>query len=154
MSSSTLTLAQYVRRRNGVPLGATGSLRGMLQRSLGASSFAGFWHYWNPIWGYYLARLVYRPVRRYFPASLATVVTFSVSGALHDLAIFIAGGSYSLLFTSWFTLMSLWLLISQSLRLDYGHLSWPLRALSNLLPVTLCLMLVKVSPLAAYLTVG
>jgi hypothetical protein len=31
-----LTLAQYVRRRTGVPLGASGSLRNMLHRSLGA----------------------------------------------------------------------------------------------------------------------
>ena len=36
----TLTLAQYVRNRNGVPLGASGSLGNMLKRSLGAGSFA------------------------------------------------------------------------------------------------------------------
>lgn len=38
-----LTLALYIRRRNGVPTGARGGLRNMLHRSLGARSFAGFW---------------------------------------------------------------------------------------------------------------
>lgn len=33
-----LTLAQYVRRRNGVHVGASGSLRNMLRRSLGIFS--------------------------------------------------------------------------------------------------------------------
>ena len=33
-----ITLAQYVVRRNGVPLGASGALREMLSRSLGAES--------------------------------------------------------------------------------------------------------------------
>ncbi|MCB0198341.1 MAG: hypothetical protein KDJ65_40755, partial [Anaerolineae bacterium] len=46
------TLRQYVALRNGVPLGDGRSLRHMLRRSFGAASFAGFWQYWNPIWGY------------------------------------------------------------------------------------------------------
>ncbi len=43
------TLAESVRRPSGVPLGARGSLRNMLVRSLGAGSFAEFWRYWNPM---------------------------------------------------------------------------------------------------------
>jgi len=58
-----LTLAQYVRRRNGVPLGASGSLRNMFYRSLGAGSIAGFWRYWNPVFGYYLGRYIYAPLK-------------------------------------------------------------------------------------------
>lgn len=34
-----LTLSAYVKRRNGVPLGASGSLQNMLVRSLGAGTF-------------------------------------------------------------------------------------------------------------------
>ena len=49
--SKTLTLEAYVKHRNGVPLGASGSLENMLVRSLGAGTFAKFWQYWNPIWG-------------------------------------------------------------------------------------------------------
>lgn len=50
-ANRTTTLSEYVERRNGVPLGARGSLANMLRRSLGARSFAGFWRYWSPIWG-------------------------------------------------------------------------------------------------------
>ncbi len=59
----SLSLGEYVQRRNGAPLGGAGSLRIMLHRSLGARSFAAFWQHWNPIWGYALGRFAYaRPV--------------------------------------------------------------------------------------------
>src|SRR3546814_6624257 len=45
MRKRELTLSQYILRRNGVPAGARGSLRNMFQRSLGASTFAGFWRH-------------------------------------------------------------------------------------------------------------
>lgn len=75
-----ISLSAYVKKRNGLPLGASGSMRNMLQRSLGAGGFHLFWHYWNPIWGYYLSRHVMKPLSQVFPKGLATVVTFSVSG--------------------------------------------------------------------------
>ncbi len=52
-------LVQYVYRRNGVPLGDSNSLRNMFIRSFGAGSFARFWQYWNPIFGYGLGKYVY-----------------------------------------------------------------------------------------------
>ncbi len=39
---STLSLSQYVKKRNGVPLGASHSIRNMLSRSFGAKSFPIF----------------------------------------------------------------------------------------------------------------
>lgn len=39
---STLSLSQYVKKRNGVPLGASHSMRNMLSRSFGAKSFPIF----------------------------------------------------------------------------------------------------------------
>ena len=83
------SLSEHVRLRNGVPLGAPGSLFNMLNRSLGAKSFAAFWQYWNPIWGYYLTYKVFLPAKNIFPAGLALLFTFAVSGALHDLAVMI-----------------------------------------------------------------
>ena len=68
-----LTLSEYVRRRNGVPLGAPGSLRNMLRRSFGARSFAGFWQYWNPVFGYCLGRYIFVPLKRVSPPSVALV---------------------------------------------------------------------------------
>ena len=128
---SKLSLAQYVKKRNGVPLGASDSMKNMLSRSFGASSFPVFWHYWNPIWGYYLSRNVMRPVANFLPISLATFITFLVSGALHDIAVSIIKWKTILFFTPWFGLMGLMVIGSKGAGISYGHVSWPVRALIN-----------------------
>lgn len=128
---SKLSLAQYVKKRNGVPLGASDSMKNMLSRSFGASSFPVFWHYWNPIWGYYLSRNVMRPVANFLPISLATFITFLVSGALHDIAVSIIKWEAILFFTPWFGLMGLMVIGSKGVGISYGHVSWPVRALIN-----------------------
>lgn len=128
---SKLSLAQYVKKRNGVPLGASDSMKNMLSRSFGASSFPVFWHYWNPIWGYYLSRNVMRPVANILPISLATFITFLVSGALHDIAVSIIKWKAILFFTPWFGLMGLMVIGSKGAGISYGHVSWPVRALIN-----------------------
>jgi len=128
---SKLSLAQYVKKRNGVPLGASDSMKNMLSRSFGASSFPVFWHYWNPIWGYYLSRNVMRPIANFFPISLATFITFLVSGALHDIAVSIIKWKAILFFTPWFGLMGLMVIGSKRVGISYGHVSWPVRALIN-----------------------
>jgi len=128
---SKLSLAQYVKKRNGVPLGASDSMKNMLSRSFGASSFPVFWRYWNPIWGYYLSRNVMRPIANFFPISLATFITFLVSGALHDIAVSIIKWKAILFFTPWFGLMGLMVIGSKGAGISYGHVSWPVRALIN-----------------------
>ncbi|PRO68989.1 MBOAT family O-acyltransferase [Alteromonas gracilis] len=128
---SKLSLAQYVKKRNGVPLGASDSMKNMLSRSFGASSFPVFWHYWNPIWGYYLSRNVMRPVANFLPISLATFITFLVSGALHDIAVSIIKWKTIFFFTPWFGLMGLMVIGSKGAGISYGHVSWPVRALIN-----------------------
>jgi len=102
----TISLSEYVKKRNGVALGAPGSMSNMLKRSLGASSFNLFWQYWNPIWGYYLSRKIMKPLSQLFPIWLAIIMTFAVSGALHDLAITLVKWKFTFFFTPWFTLMS------------------------------------------------
>jgi hypothetical protein len=102
-----LTLAEYVRRRNGVPLGDSRSLRNMFIRSFGAGSFGQFWQYWNPIWGYGLGRYVYAPLRRVLPPAVAFILTFAISGGLHDLATMAVSRSPALLFTPWFVLLGI-----------------------------------------------
>ncbi|APD89864.1 acyltransferase [Alteromonas mediterranea] len=128
---STLSLAQYVKKRNGVPLGASGSMTNMLSRALGASSFWGGWQYWNPIWGYYLSRNIMRPLASFLPVSLAILVTFLVSGALHDIAVSIIKWKIVLFFTPWFGLMGLVVIVSKAVGISYGQVSWPVRALTN-----------------------
>lgn len=126
-----LTLGQYVQRRTGVPLGAKGSLQQMLRKSLGASTFDGFWRYWNPIWGYYLGRYVNGPLRKVLPAAPALVATFAVSGAIHDVAILAVTGSPSFLLTTWFTVLGLTVAITRRTGLRYGFGSWVARASVN-----------------------
>jgi hypothetical protein len=134
-----LTLAQYIRRRNGVPVGSSGSLRNMLHRSLGAGSFAGFWQYWNPIWGYGLSRYVYSPLKRVFPPTASLIVTFVVCGALHDLVITAIRGSATFLFTPWFFLLGVGVVFGRAVGMDYSSRPWLVRACVNLTYVGACL---------------
>ena len=126
-----ITLTQFVKLRNGVPLGHADSLKNMLSRSLGAGSFAQFWQYWNPVWGYYLSQCVYQPLKRFFGKSIAVVATFFVSGFLHDLVIMLVKQQSSILLTVWFTLMGLAVVLSEAVKLRYGTLPWFVRALIN-----------------------
>lgn len=126
-----MTLSQYVEKRNGVPMGAPYSLRNMLQRSLGAGSFARFWHYWNPIWGYYLARYVLKPSRQFLPAPLAVVFTFFISGLLHDIAVSLVKWQLIFVFSTWFTLLGIIVVISQHFAVNYDRFPWLGRAAIN-----------------------
>lgn len=138
---SSLTLSQYVKKRNGVPLGASHSMRNMLLRSLGAKSFAIFWNYWNPIWGYYLSRYVMRPLNTVLPLSFAIFITFVVSGALHDLAVSLVKWNVVIFFTPWFGLMGLVVIGSGKTGMSYGHFAWYTRAFINVFIIVTCLCL-------------
>lgn len=129
----TLSLSSYVKKRNGVPLGASGSMRNMLSRSLGAKSFPIFWQYWNPIWGYYLSRNVMKPLNRFLPAWIAIFLTFLVSGALHDLAVSFVKSQPIFFFTPWFGIMGLIVVASNKFNISYGAAAWSMRALINVL---------------------
>lgn len=128
----TLTLGSYVRHRNGVPLGASGALRNMMDRSLGAKSFAAFWRYWNPVFGYGLGRYVFNPLKAVLPAAPALVVTFIVSGALHDAVTMAVSGSVAFLFTPWFFFLSLGVLAGSVAGMDLSSRPWGVRATVNL----------------------
>ncbi len=128
----SISLAKYVKKRNGLPLGASGSLQAMLKRSFGAESFDMFWQYWNPIWGFYLSRNVMRPLNKLLPIWLSVLLTFAVSGALHDLAVTLIKWQVTFLFTPWFALMGFIVLISKNYNISYQGGSWAIRMLFNL----------------------
>jgi D-alanyl-lipoteichoic acid acyltransferase DltB (MBOAT superfamily) len=134
-----MTLAQYIRRRNGLPVGSSGSLRNMFHRSLGAGSFAGFWQYWNPIWGYGLSRYVYSPLKRVLPSTASLIMTFVVCGALHDLVIMAVRGSVTFLFTPWFSLLGVGVVFGRAAGLDFSNRPWLVRACINFTYVGACL---------------
>jgi D-alanyl-lipoteichoic acid acyltransferase DltB (MBOAT superfamily) len=122
----------------------------MLLRSFGASSFEAFWRYWNPIFGYFLGRYVYSPLRRVLPAALALVITFLVCGALHDLVTMAVRGSWAFLFTPWFLFLSVGVLVSRATHMNISRLAWPVRATTHVayLAVGLALAVVLKNALA------
>jgi len=133
-----MNLSEYIKRRNGVPMGASNSLRNMLQRSLGAGKFSVFWKYWNPIWSYYLAKYIFKPLKTLLPPAFALWLTFGVCGFLHDVVIMLIRREFALLFTPWFLLMALWFLISDFLKIDYSRFTWISRALINTTIIAIC----------------
>lgn len=137
----SLSLSQYVKKRNGVALGGSRSMRNMLSRSMGAKSFAAFWHFWNPIWSYYLSRYVMRPLNTYLPVWFAVLITFIVSGALHDLAVSLVKWNTVVFFTPWFGLMGFIVIVSSKIGVSYGHFNWYVRAFINvsIIGASLCL---------------
>jgi hypothetical protein len=128
----TMSLGEYVEYRSGRPLGASGSLSAMLRRSFGAGSFAAFWKYWNPIWGYFLGRYIDAPLRRAVPVSMSVIITFLVSGAIHDAAVWIVKPEIGWLFTPWFGLMGVMAVVTSRLGIRYDGPAWPVRATINL----------------------
>ena len=136
-----MKLTDYIKKRNGVPLGAKYSLRNMLYRSLGAGSFQSFWKYWNPIISYYLGKNVFKPLKKFLPTSLSLILTFVICGMLHDTVTILVGWNFTLFFTIWFLLMGLCVVISNYIHLNYSKYSWLNRAAINLLIIGGCLLI-------------
>jgi hypothetical protein len=108
-------------------------LRNWLVRSFGAGTFAGFWEYWNPVYGYFLAYYVYRPLRTVAPRPVAVWLTFGACGFfLHDLVGWILARQVrapemSLLFV----LFGGGGVVSEALRLDFSRRPLIVRVLAN-----------------------
>lgn len=136
-----MNLSDYVKRRNGVSLGDSNSFRNMVQRALGAGQFSLFWQYWNPIWGYYLGKCIFKPLKSIFPPALSLIITFAACGFMHDLAIMLLKWEYTLLLTPWFFLMGLSVILGDYAKLDYSELPWIARAAINLLVISGCLVI-------------
>jgi hypothetical protein len=139
----SITLSEYVKKRNGAAIGAPGSMTNMLKRSLGANSFYLFWQYWNPIWGYYLSRKIMKPLSDLLPIWLAIILTFAVSGALHDLAVTLVKWELTFFFTPWFSLMSFMVLATKKFGISYSKHHWLVRALINISLIAISLVLTR-----------
>jgi len=136
-----MTLNEYIGKRNGAPLGSSKSLRNNLYRSLGAKNFSTFWNYWNPIFGYYLGKCVFKPLKKEIPVVFALLSTFIFCGFMHDAITTIYRGKISLFFTIWFTIMGFAVLIAKYLKHDFNRQKWIFRALVNLSIITLCFLI-------------
>ena len=136
-----MTLNEYVKKRNGVSIGSTKSLPNNLYRSLGARNFSAFWNYWNPIFGYYLGKYVFKSFKEIFPLSISLLLTFIFCGIIHDIVTTIFRGGISFFFTVWFLFMGTAVLITKYLHHDFSNQTWVIRALINLGIIAICLIL-------------
>lgn len=136
-----MNLSDYVKKRNGVALGASNSLRKMMIRSLGAGKFSIFWQYWNPIWSYYLGKYIFKPLKIIFPPSLSLILTFAFCGFLHDLAIMLLRWNLELLLTPWFLIMGFCVVLGDYAKIDYSKFTWLIRACINILIISSCLLI-------------
>jgi len=111
----------------------------MLRRSLGATSFAGFWQYWNPVFGYGLARYVDAPLRRVLPSAVALIMTFVVCGLFHDLIAMSIRRAATFPFSTWFLLLGIGVVLGREVGMDLSNRPWAIRACVNLTYIGVCL---------------
>ncbi len=136
-----MTLKEYIHKRNGVPLGSSKSLQNNLYRSLGAKNFSTFWNYWNPIFGFYLGKFIFKPLKRYFPVAAALLLTFIFCGLIHDAVSFAVRGKISWFFTIWFALLAIAVLLTKYFKHNFSTQVWIVRALSNFSILVFCFLL-------------
>lgn len=136
-----MSLTQYIKKRNGVSVGNSRSLRNNLYRSLGSKNFSTFWNYWNPIFGYYLGKLIFKPLKNIFPVQIALLFTFIFCGLVHDAVTTIFRGKLSFFFSIWFLFMGLAVIITRILKHNFSNQSWIARAVINLSIISACLLL-------------
>lgn len=119
-------------------MGSSGSLRNNLRRSFGAHNFAVFWNYWNPIFGYFLGKFIFKPLKKLLPIALSLVLTFVFCGLVHDAVTVLFRGGTSFFFTGWFLLMSLAVLLSKYFPYDASKQAWLVRAIINISIIATC----------------
>ena len=72
---------------------------------------------------------------------MGLVITFVVSGAVHDAVASAVTGRWVFILTPWFFFMGLGVVIGQAMRINYSHFAWPVRAFINIGYVGVCLAL-------------
>jgi len=112
----------------------------MMSRSLGARSFAVFWQYWNPVFGYGLARYVNAPLRQVLPSAVAVILTFVVCGGLHDLVASSIRRSPTFPFSTWFLFLGVGVVAGRAVGMDLADRSWVTRAGVNIAYLVVCLV--------------
>ena len=63
---------------------------------------------------------------------MGLVITFVVSGALHDAVASAVTGRMVFILTPWFFFMGVGVIIGQALQMNFSHFDWPVRAFINI----------------------
>ena len=98
-------------------------------------------HAQSLLWGKYIRWLLAPLESDLELLPLALVLTFSVSGLLHDLVIMAVRSEFVLLFTPWFSFHGIVVVVSEFFGWKFEKLSWSARAAVNLACVGMALML-------------
>ena len=73
--------------------------------------------------------------------AFALLLTFAFCGFLHDLVIMLLRRDFALLFTPWFSVMALFIIISEVLNIRYFSYSLAMRTIINLTSIGICFAL-------------
>src|SRR5690554_5488829 len=103
-------------------------IRNMFLKPFVTSSLRSFWKYWNPSWGYFLLFYCYKPIKTIFPHWVALIITFLVSGLFHDIIYIIPMMINEVEFvfpfiTVWFLLISIGILLTDYLHIDFNKIN-------------------------------
>lgn len=139
-----ISLKNYIKRRNGVPLGHPKSLENMLKRSFGAKSFDMFWVHWNPIWSYYLNRYIYKSINKVVYQYIAVILTFAISGFIHDLVGLLIYKKLSFVITLWFVAMAFFVVLFKKYGIIYSKQIIHFNYICNLILILISFLIVKV----------
>ena len=99
------------------------------------------------MFGYFLGRYVFVPLKSAVPSALALIATFVVCGAIHDLVAVAVRGSTVFFFTPWFFFLSVGVLLGQISGLDLSAKPWSVRAAVNISYALACLVIALISSL-------
>ncbi len=138
------TYRQYERRKLGYRKNQLSGISYMLRQSFFADSFSKFWRNWNPLFSYYLLYYCYLPLQKFLPRFAAVVLTFALSGAVHDLAASLLLMRVTFLFTLTFAFLGLFLNIEEGLGLHIKNSPLFLRPFYHLTVITASYFLAKV----------
>jgi hypothetical protein len=90
-----------------------------------------------------LSKYIYLPLNRYLSKTISSIVTFGVSGALHDLAMGLLGLGWQNFLTIWFVMMGVFMNISKYLDISYSSFGLFIKAVINISSIASCFLLAK-----------
>lgn len=131
-----MNLEEYTYYRTGSTKVST-VIRNMFLKPFVSSSFKSFWKYWNPTWGYFLLFYCYKPLKKNLPAWVALIITFLISGLLHDIIYIIPMMLKEVEFvfpfiTVWFFIISIGILLTEFLQINFNKINVIFRPIFHL----------------------
>lgn len=138
-----MTLKRYIAKKFGNRKSLSGSLNYMLKASFFSTTFRDFWKHWNPLWSYFLTYYLYKPLKTVIPKPIAILLTFAVSGALHDLALMILLQWFNYLFTLIFLAFGFVVLIESFFKINLNSMPKIIRPIYHTGIIVLCTIIIK-----------